>query len=165
MSTSAIIKTTTVALAASLAFAGHGEARGNCTPQHLLSTLRKIEAQCGRARVVSGYRPGATIRGTGRISQHAFCNGTNGAIDAMFGNRACAVAALRKTGYMVLTYGGSGHIHFGTDGWGNRRGSRFAQRQVHRRGARVAQHQPSRASAQYWPRVPDSWNDSNTMTW
>lgn len=138
------IKGSIFVLAASIVFASPVNAQsGNCTPRHLLSTLRQVEAQCGAAKVVSGYRRGATIRGTGRVSQHSFCNGTNGAIDAVFSNRACALSALRKTKYMVLTYGRSAHIHFGTDGWGSGR----------RGGVHVAQKQ--------WPRVPgqDDWTD------
>jgi hypothetical protein len=95
----------------------YGESR--CTPGHLIQTLRQVEAQCGRAKSWDGYRRGAHIRGTRRLSQHAFCNGRNGAIDAIFTNRACAVAALRRTKYSVITYGWSPHVHFGTDGWGS----------------------------------------------
>jgi hypothetical protein len=117
----------TVVLAAGIAAASPAQAGSSCTPSHLLSTLRQVEAQCGRARIVSGHRPSATIRGTRRASQHSFCNGQNGAIDAVFANRGCALAALRKTKYTILTYRRSAHIHIGTDGW-SRAGTRVAQR-------------------------------------
>jgi hypothetical protein len=94
----------------------HGQSA--CTPQHLVETLRQVEGECGPAKTWGGYRRGAVIRGTRHRSQHAYCNGVNGAIDAVFSNRACALAALRRTGYMVITYGWSPHIHFGTDGAG-----------------------------------------------
>jgi hypothetical protein len=116
-----------VVLAAGLVAATPAQAHSSCTPAHLLSALRQVEAQCGRAKVVSGHRPGARIRGTRRASQHSFCNGKNGAIDAVFANRACALAALRKTNYAILTYRRSAHIHIGTDGW-SRGGTRVAQR-------------------------------------
>jgi hypothetical protein len=94
--------------------------------------LKQVEAQCGAARIVSGHRPGARIRGTGRISQHSFCDGRRGAIDAVFKNRACALSALRKTNYTILTYGSSSHIHIGTDGWGADGSTRIAQRNAAR---------------------------------
>ena len=83
----------------------------SCTPGHLTSALKQVEAQCGSARIVSAHRPGARIRGSGHVSQHAMCDGTHGAIDAVFSNRACALNALRKTNYTIITYGRSSHIH------------------------------------------------------
>ena len=56
----------------------------SCTPGHLASALKQVEAECGSAKVISAHRPGARIRGTGHISQHALCDGTHGAIDAVF---------------------------------------------------------------------------------
>jgi hypothetical protein len=112
----------TVILGVSIPTIAHGQSL--CTPGHLLQTLRHVEAQCGKVKSWHGYRRGASIRGTRRVSQHAFCNGVNGAIDAIFSNRACAVAALRKTRYSVITYGWSPHVHFGTDAWGSGRRNR-----------------------------------------
>jgi hypothetical protein len=127
------IRTSLIILAASAAAATQAQAHSsNCTPQHLTSALQQVEAQCGSAKIVSGHRPGARIRGTGRVSQHSFCNGTNGAIDAVFSNRACALSALRKTNYTILTYGKSAHIHIGTDGWGNGSNANVASRQSNR---------------------------------
>jgi hypothetical protein len=128
MLTGRTITTSLVILAANVVAASLAQAHASCTPAHLVSAVRQVEAQCGAARIVSDHRPGATIRGTRRVSQHAACNGSNGAIDAVFANRACALSALRKTNYTILTYGRSAHIHIGTDGWGNG-GTRVAQRQ------------------------------------
>jgi hypothetical protein len=111
-----------------------------------MSALRQVQAQCGSARVVSGYRRGATIRGTRRVSQHSFCNGKNGAIDVVFSNRACALSALRKTNYTILTYGSSRHIHIGTDGWGYS-GTRVAHRHPGR--VRTASKRRSTVRAAY----------------
>jgi hypothetical protein len=130
-----------IILAAGMAAMSQAHARSQCTPQHLLGTLRQVEAQCGKARVVSGHRPGATIRGTRRASQHSFCNGKNGAIDAVFANRACALSALRQANYTVLTYRSSRHIHIGTDGWASGR-----TRVAHRGAARVRTAARQRAS-------------------
>jgi hypothetical protein len=140
-------KTSIAILAASLLAATSAQAQlSKCTPGHLVSALRQVEAQCGKAKVVSGHRAGAVIRGTRRVSQHAFCNGTNGAIDAVFGNKACALSALRKTNYTIITYRWSAHVHIGTDGWG--RHARNGKRAV-----RVAQRQ--------WPRASSQSDDSN----
>jgi hypothetical protein len=150
MLTAATTKTSFAILAASLLAATSAQAQlSNCTPSHLASALRQVEAQCGKAKVVSGYRRGAVIRGTRRASQHSFCNGKNGAIDAVFGNRACALSALRKTNYTIITYRWSSHIHVGTDGWSRR--ARNGGQEI-----RVAQQQ--------WPRTLDQSNDSNWST-
>jgi hypothetical protein len=143
MLTGRTITASFVILAAGVAALTQARAHSSsCTPQHLLSTLKQVEAQCGAAKVVSSHRPGARIRGTRRVSQHSFCNGTNGAIDAVFSNRACALSALRKTNYTILTYGKSSHVHIGTDGWGNK-GTRVA----HRQSTRVRAASRARASA------------------
>jgi hypothetical protein len=104
-------------LASGLGSASQAHAHSSCTPQHLVSALAQVEAQCGKARVVSDHRPGAVIAGTRHASQHSFCNGTNGAIDAVFQNKSCALSALRATNYTILTYRQSPHIHIGTDTW------------------------------------------------
>jgi hypothetical protein len=114
------------ALCAGVGATGPAHAHSSCTPAHLVSTLRNVEAKCGSARIVSEYRRGAVIAGTHRASQHSFCNGTNGAIDATFRNRSCALSALRGKGYTILTYRWSPHIHIGTDGW-RRGGTRLAR--------------------------------------
>jgi len=105
-----------VIVAAGVAASTEGRAGpSHCTPQHLVSAVRQVEAKCGSSRTVSDYRRGATIRNTGRVSQHSFCNGRNGAMDVVFTNRACALSELRKSSYTILTYTWSPHIHVGTD--------------------------------------------------
>jgi hypothetical protein len=147
MLTATTIKTSIAILAVSFATATTAQAQlSNCTPSHLASAFRQVEAQCGKAKVVSGYRRGAVIRGTRSASQHSFCNGTNGAIDAVFSNKACALSALRKTNYTILTYGWSAHIHIGTDGW-SRTGRNRAR--------------PIRLAQKQWPVVPEQSNGSN----
>ncbi|MBX9773500.1 MAG: hypothetical protein K2Y71_03715 [Xanthobacteraceae bacterium] len=153
----------------------------SCTPAHLTSAVRQVEAQCGSARVISAHRPGARIRGTGHISQHALCDGKHGALDVVFSNRACALSALRKTNYTIITYGSSSHIHVGTDGWRNgantnvarrnnanmrvasrqRASARYASRQ--RAGARYASRQRAsvRTAAAHWTGSPTGWHDAN----
>lgn len=167
MSTATIITTTTTVIASTLALLTAAEARSGCTPQHLLSTLRQVEAKCGGATVVSDHRPGARIAGTNVISQHAFCNGSNGAIDAVFKNRACALSALRQTRYTVLTYGNSAHIHVGTDGWSSGHGRQVAQHQGYRGRLRFAQRAATRVSAhsRYGGGGWDDWSHSSNMTW
>ena len=112
----------------------------SCTPAHLTSALKAVEAECGSGKVISAHRPGARIRGTGHVSQHALCDGTHGALDVVFSNRACALNALRKTNYTIITYGSSSHIHIGTDGWRNGANTLVARRNIVR-GVRVAARQ------------------------
>jgi hypothetical protein len=147
MLTGRTIRTSIAILAAAVAAATQAEAHStSCTPAHLVNALKQVEAQCGAAKIVSAHRPGARIAGTRRVSQHSFCNGTNGAIDAVFSNRACALSALRKTNYTILTYGKSAHIHIGTDGWRNGANTHVARRN-NTVNARVASRQ--RAGARY----------------
>jgi hypothetical protein len=168
------------AIAASTQAQAHSS---SCTPAHLTSALKQVEAECGSAKVISAHRPGARIRGTSHISQHALCDGTHGAIDAVFSNRACALNALRKTNYTIITYGRSSpHIHIGTDTWRNgtqvarRNGvnarvaarqqgvsTRYAARQERRMSTRYATRQ--RASVRYAARAQatgeqNSWNEA-----
>jgi hypothetical protein len=147
MLTGRTIKTSIVILAAAVAAATQAQAHStSCTPAHLVSALKQVEAACGAAKIVSAHRPGARIAGTGRVSQHSFCNGTNGAIDAVFSNRACALSALRKTNYTIITYGKSAHIHIGTDGWRNGVNTNVARRNT---PARVRMASQQRSSARY----------------
>ena len=173
MLTGRTIRTSIVILAATVAAATQAQAHStSCTPAHLVSALKQVEAQCGSAKIVSAHRPGARIAGTGRVSQHSFCNGTNGAIDAVFSNRACALGALRKTNYTIITYGKSAHIHIGTDGWRNGANTNVARRTTNSR-VRVASQQ--RSSARYasrqrgsvrtanaqWSGEQNGWGDNN----
>jgi hypothetical protein len=159
------IRNSLIILAASFVATTSAHAQSSkCTPQHLQSALKQVEAQCGSAKIVSGYRRGAVIRGTRHASQHSFCNGTNGAIDAVFSNRACALSALRKTNYTILTYRNSPHIHVGTDGWG---GNRRVAGVARAHGRRAVWRQ--RVAQKHWPRVAhkqsrggdNGWGNSN----
>jgi hypothetical protein len=141
----------------------------SCTPAHLSSALKQVEAECGSGKVISAHRPGARIRGTGHISQHALCDGTHGALDVVFSNRACALSALRKTNYTIITYGSSSHIHIGTDGWRN--GTHVARRNVvnarvaarqQRTGTRYASRQRAtvRTAGVQSPGSENGWNEA-----
>jgi hypothetical protein len=57
---------------------------------------------------------------------------------------------LRKTGYTILTYGSSGHIHIGTDGWGSGR-TRMAHR--HPTRVRTASRHRAKTRAAYKQRA------------
>jgi hypothetical protein len=161
----AVVAATTVA--ASTQAQAHSS---SCTPAHLMSAFKQVEAECGSAKIISAHRPGARIRGTGRVSQHASCDGTHGAIDVVFSNRACALTALRKTNYTILTYGKSSHIHIGTDGWRNGN-ARVARRNTTR--ARVAdarrsgvrstsrQRASTRVAQNQWPHRQDDWSSGS----
>jgi hypothetical protein len=140
----------------------------SCTPAHLTSALKQVEAECGSGKVISAHRPGARIRGTGHVSQHALCDGTHGAIDVVFSNRACALTALRKTHYTIITYGSSSHIHIGTDGWRN--GTHIARRNTvnarvaarQNTGARYASRQRAgiRTASVQSTREQNGWSDA-----
>jgi hypothetical protein len=75
-----------------------------------LALLDRIETQFGPVNVISGYRPGARIAGTGRISRHASGN----AIDFEAGSRKGAIVqwliANHKSGG-TMTYADMSHIH------------------------------------------------------
>ena len=82
------------------------------------SLLNRMEARFGKVRVISTCRPGAVIAGSGRPSQHRYGK----AVDFMpNGNRSAQLAWLRaNVPGAVITYA-SGHIHFDTGGYRNRR--------------------------------------------
>jgi hypothetical protein len=75
-----------------------------------LALLARIEEKFGPVDVVSGYRPGARIAGSGRVSRHASGN----AIDFSAGGRKGAIVkwliANHKSGG-TMTYAGMSHIH------------------------------------------------------
>jgi hypothetical protein len=87
---------------------GGGQRRG-LTPA-MLALLDKIEAKFGPVNVISGYRPGARIAGTGRISRHASGN----AADIEVGSRKGAIVnwliANHHSGG-TMTYADMSHIH------------------------------------------------------
>lgn len=87
---------------------GGGNRKG-LTPA-MLALLQKIENKFGPVNVISGYRPGARIATTGRISRHASGN----AVDIDAGSRKGAIVkwliANHKKGG-TMTYADMGHIH------------------------------------------------------
>ena len=88
--------------------AGSGSRKG-LTPA-ALALLDRIETQFGGVNVISGYRPGARIAGSGRVSRHASGN----AIDFEAGGRKGAIiqwlVANHKSGG-TMTYADMSHIH------------------------------------------------------
>lgn len=87
---------------------------GHCTP----APLRSFAAQWGLT-IISAHRAGARVRGSGRTSLHAHCNGHSGAIDAYprRGQAGAVIASARARGFGVGTYSGCHHhIHFSVGG-------------------------------------------------
>lgn len=82
-----------------------------CLPGSLRSTLDRIRSKFGPVRVISGYRGGATIAGSGRMSYHASCR----AVDfyAPSGRQSEVVAWLRSnhSGGLGIYSCGMNHIH------------------------------------------------------
>jgi hypothetical protein len=108
-----------------------GGSRKGLTPA-ALALLDRIETKFGPVNVISGYRPGARIAGSGRISRHASGN----AIDFEAGGRKGAIVqwliANHKSGG-TMTYADMSHIHvdigqhFVSLGSGSGRGYRVAR--------------------------------------
>jgi uncharacterized protein YcbK (DUF882 family) len=87
---------------------GGGNRRG-LTPA-MLALLDRIESTFGPVNVISGYRPGARIAGTGRISRHASGN----AADIDVGGRKGAIVKWLIANHHnggTMTYSDMGHIH------------------------------------------------------
>jgi hypothetical protein len=86
-----------------------GGSRKGLTPK-ALALLDRIETKFGPVNVISGYRPGARIAGSGRVSRHASGN----AIDFEAGGRKGAIVqwliANHKSGG-TMTYAAMSHIH------------------------------------------------------
>jgi hypothetical protein len=89
---------------------GSGGGSRGCLTTSARALLDRIESQFGPMQIVSTCRPGARIRGTGRISRHASGN----AIDFNAGGRKGEVVrwliANHKEGG-VMTYAGMSHVH------------------------------------------------------
>ena len=121
-----------IALALSMCTPAHA-ARGGvstaCLPAQLKNALAHIRANYGRVVVVSAHRPGARVAGTGKRSKHASCK----AVDFhVRGNRAGALAWLRRQPLEIITYGGAmHHIHIAT---GNYRGHHVVNSRGRRTG-------------------------------
>jgi hypothetical protein len=113
---------TVAVLAASALTVGAAEARSShkshgasgtsraCLTSAARGLLSRIEQRFGAMQIVSTCRPGARIRGTGRMSRHASGN----AIDFNAGSRKGAVVqwliANHRSGG-TMTYAGMSHIH------------------------------------------------------
>jgi hypothetical protein len=117
---------------------GGGSRRG-LTPA-ALALLERIESEFGPVNVISGYRPGARIAGSGRISRHASGN----AIDFEAGARKGAIVKWLIANHRAggtMTYAGMSHIHvdigqhFVSLGSGSGRGRRVARSRSYDRDA------------------------------
>lgn len=109
----------------------------SCLPSSVKATLNQIRAKFGPIQVVSTYRRGAIIAGTGRRSLHASCRAVD--FNAPAGKRAAVIAWLRtnhKGGLGIYSCGMS-HLHIDNGGhytWnkcvggGNRRVARSRHR-------------------------------------
>lgn len=92
----------------------HVEARNfstsiSCLPSSIKSRLNQIRRKFGRIKVISTYRRGARIRGSGRPSKHAACR----AVDFKVRNKKRVYAWLNRVhkGGVGLYYGRCSHIH------------------------------------------------------
>lgn len=73
--------------------------------------VAELTADCG-ARVISGYRPGARVAGTGRVSEHAYGHARD-----VRGNYACIYRHLAGwTGGYSTDPGRVGHVHVSLGG-------------------------------------------------
>lgn len=74
--------------------ASTAEASRGCLPGSVKSMLRQIESRFGRVRVISSFRKGARIAGSGRRSYHASCR----AVDFYppKGKKAAVIAYLKR---------------------------------------------------------------------
>jgi uncharacterized protein YcbK (DUF882 family) len=77
-----------------LASATPSSAQAGCLPGSLQRTLSQIRAKFGPVRIVSTYRRGAMISGSGRRSLHASCRAVD--FHAPSGKRAAVIAWLRS---------------------------------------------------------------------
>ena len=82
----------------------------SCLTSSARNLLSRIEQNFGKVQLISTCRPGARIRGTGKISRHASGN----AVDFNAGNRKGAIVrwliANHRSGG-TMTYSGMSHIH------------------------------------------------------
>ena len=101
---------------------GHGRSRGGgaslgAVYAPLAAKAREIVGACG-GQIVSGFRPHARVRGTGRVSEHA----SGHAVD-ISGSSSCIYSHLRgwRGGYSVDPWIGHVHVSLG----GREDGARF----------------------------------------
>jgi hypothetical protein len=110
--TVAVLAASAVTIGAAEAHSSRGSSGTSraCLTSAARALLSRIEQNFGRMQIVSTCRPGARIRGTGRVSRHASGN----AIDFNAGSRKGAVIrwliANHRSGG-TMTYAGMSHIH------------------------------------------------------
>lgn len=124
-------------------------AEASCVPSELESKLSQIRSQFGPIKVISTFRKGATIAGSGKPSYHASCR----AVDFVpppgkYGAVAAWLNANHSGG--VGTYS-SGHIHIDNGphvrfsrGWSGDSGTRVASKS--RRTRTASAHRGERAA-------------------
>ena len=114
-----------------------------CLPPSLKSTLAKMRRKFGPIKIISSYRPGAVIAGSGRPSYHASCRAVD--FHPPKGKYRAVVAWLKKHHRGgVGTYScGMHHIHIDAGPkvkWHKCQGggTRYARRKTKRRRNRAA---------------------------
>lgn len=85
-----------------------------CLPSILKRRLRQIKRKFGPIQIISTYRPGARIRGSGRRSKHASCR----AVDFKVKNKWAVYRWLSKkhVGGVGIYSGRCNHIHIDNGG-------------------------------------------------
>lgn len=90
-------------------------------PSALIAKVGEIKSACG-SKVISAYRPGARVAGTGRLSLHA----VKRAVD-LAGNPSCIYAHLKRwPGGYSTDYAAVQHVHVSYEPGGREWGARFA---------------------------------------
>lgn len=121
-------------------YAKHHHGKGTTSlagfPAPLVSKVHELQSSCG-SRVISAFRPGARVAGSGHISNHALKK----AVD-MAGNPKCIYAHLKGwPGGYSIDYGSVNHVHISYNPrmeWGVRfahyghSARRYAHRHHHR---------------------------------
>jgi uncharacterized protein YcbK (DUF882 family) len=88
----------------------------SCLPGSVQSTLNQIRQKFGPVRVISTFRRGAVIAGTGRRSLHASCRAVD--FHAPSGKRSAVIAWLRSNhkGGLGIYSCGMSHLHIDNGG-------------------------------------------------
>lgn len=106
-------------------------------PAPLVAKIHEIESACG-SRVISGFRRGARVAGSGRISNHA-----RNHADDIAGNPSCIYAHLRGwPGGYSTDYSHVRHVHISYDR-NHEWGVRFVHYSTHRYAMRHHHHYAS----------------------
>jgi hypothetical protein len=110
--TVAVLAASAFSIGTANAHSSHGSSGTSrtCLTSAARGLLARIEQRFGPMQIVSTCRPGARIRGTGRISRHASGN----AIDFNAGSRKAAVVQWLIANHHsggTMTYSGMSHIH------------------------------------------------------